>query len=69
MDQARILIVDDEEIVRKEFARILQKHGYHVSTAETGFRGLERLLEGSYDLVMTDLARIDINGLAFLTRI
>lgn len=69
MDQARILIVDDEEIVRKEFTRILQKHGFLVSTAETGLKGLERLREGSYDLVLTDLAMVDINGLEFLTRI
>ncbi len=68
MDQGRILIVDDEEMVCREFSRILRKQGFHVATADTGFGGLERLSDGSYDLVMTDFAIVDMNGLEFLTR-
>ncbi len=69
MDRGRILIVDDEEMVCREFARILRKQGFHVTTADTGFGGLERLSDGSYDLVMTDFAIVDMNGLEFLTRV
>ena len=69
MDQARILIIDDDAITRKNFTRLLQKEGFHVAVADTGSRGLERLLESSYDLVMTDLMMEDIDGLELLTRI
>ncbi|MGD9412229.1 MAG: sigma-54 dependent transcriptional regulator [Desulfobacterales bacterium] len=69
MDKARILIVDDDDIARKNFARILQKQGIPVSTAKTGAEGLECLSEGSYDLVMTDLVMEDLNGLEILSRI
>jgi DNA-binding NtrC family response regulator len=69
MDQDRILIVDDDDIARKNLARILQKQGLDVSTAKTGSTGLQRLSERSYDLVMTDLVMDDLNGLELLTRI
>jgi DNA-binding NtrC family response regulator len=69
MDKFRILIVDDDAIARKNFARILQKQGFDISTAKNGAGGLKRLSESSYDLVMTDLVMEDTNGLEFLTEI
>ncbi len=69
MDQARILIIDDDDLARKNLARILQKQGFHVSSAKNGTAGLERLSESAYDLVMTDLVMEDMNGLELLTRI
>ena len=69
MDKVRILIVDDDDIARKNFSRILQKQGFKVSTAKTGSTALERLAESSYDLVMTDLAMEDLNGLELLSRV
>ena len=69
MDQARILIVDDDKIARNNFARILQKQEFHISTAKNGAAGLKRLSESSYDLVITDLVMEDTNGLEFLTEI
>ena len=69
MDQARILIIDDDAVTRKNFTRLLQKEGFHVAVADTGYKGLERLSESSYDLVMTDLVMEDIDGLELLARI
>jgi DNA-binding NtrC family response regulator len=69
MDHARILIVDDDDLARKNLSRLLQREGFHVSTAKTGSSALERLTEGSYDLVMTDLVMEDVNGLELLSRI
>jgi DNA-binding NtrC family response regulator len=69
MDQAHILIVDDDDIARKNLSRILQREGLDVSTAKTGSTALERLAENAYDLVMTDLVMEDLNGLELLTRI
>ena len=69
MDDARILIVDDDDLTRKNLTRLLQKEGFHISGAKTASKGLECLFESSYDLVMTDLVMEDINGLELLTRI
>ena len=69
MDQARILIVDDDDIARKNLSRILQREGFEVSTAKTGSTALERLNDSAYDLVMTDLVMEDLNGLELLARI
>jgi DNA-binding NtrC family response regulator len=69
MDQARILIVDDDDIARKNLSRILQKEGFEVSTAKTGSTALERLTDRAYDLVMTDLVMEDLNGLELLARV
>ena len=69
MDQAHILVVDDDDQARKNFTRLLQREGFSVSTAKTGSEALHRLSESSYDLVMTDLVMEDLNGLELLTRI
>ncbi|MEJ2102516.1 MAG: response regulator, partial [Desulfobacterales bacterium] len=69
MDQARILIVDDDDIARKNLSRILQKEGFEVATAKTGSAALERLSDSACDLVMTDLVMEDLNGLELLARI
>jgi DNA-binding NtrC family response regulator len=69
MKQARILIVDDDDIARKNFTRLLQREGFDVSNAETGSSALERLAERSCDVVMTDLVMEDVNGLELLGRI
>jgi DNA-binding NtrC family response regulator len=69
MNPAHILIVDDDDLARKNLSRLLQKEGFQVSTAKTGSSALDRLSESSYDLVMTDLVMEDVNGLELLTRI
>ena len=69
MDQARILIVDDDDLARKNLSRILQREGFQVSTAKTGSTALEHLSGSTCDLVMTDLVMEDVNGLELLSRI
>jgi CheY-like chemotaxis protein len=51
---ARILVVDDEEEIRKLHAAILSLEGYEVEMAEDGADALEQLATGSFDLVFTD---------------
>ena len=69
MAQSRILIVDDDDVARKNLRRLLRKEGFHVSTANTGAVGLELLSKTPCDLVMTDLVMEDVNGLELLTRV
>jgi DNA-binding NtrC family response regulator len=69
MDQARILIVDDDEITLKNLERIFKKERFHVSTAKSALKALDHFSENAYDVVMTDLVMEDLDGLEFLTRI
>ena len=53
--KAQILVVDDEEKVRKVISRYLEEEGFVVETASRGDRALEMTLEKEPDLVILDL--------------
>lgn len=58
----RILIVDDEEVIRK-FLRIhLTKLGYEVTEAEDGEKAIEKIGEGKFDLIICDVMMPNKNG-------
>ncbi len=61
-----ILIIDDEASLRQTMARILQRAGYDVSTAENGAKGLVLISEHTFDLVYLDIRMPDISGLELL---
>jgi DNA-binding NtrC family response regulator len=69
MNKGRILIIDDEEIVRSSCRKVLEPQGYDIEAASSGNEGLERLAGGSFDLVITDLKMPDIDGIEVLIRI
>jgi two-component system cell cycle sensor histidine kinase/response regulator CckA len=47
-----VLVVDDEEVVRKTAKVCIEKHGYHVLTASNGFEAIERFGESRSDIVL-----------------
>jgi two-component system cell cycle sensor histidine kinase/response regulator CckA len=60
----RLLLVDDEELVRIATASVLRNAGYDVRTAPSGDRALALLKStGPVDIVLTDLAMPGMNGL------
>lgn len=65
----RILIVDDEEIIRDSISFILMKENYEVSTAKNGKEALMMHLENPYDIVVTDLEMPEMKGIELLDRI
>jgi len=65
----RILVIDDEEIVRLSCERTLGPLGYEVDTAEFCVDGLEMLKARPYDLVLTDLKMPHMDGLEFAAHI
>lgn len=65
----RILVVDDEPIIRIGCERILEESGYHVELAENGLVGLEKVKAGSFDLAVIDLIMPEMGGLALLEEI
>ncbi len=66
MDNVRILIIDDEKVIREGVGRALGKRGYEIAKAEDGNRGLELLKEQDFQLVLTDLMMPGIDGFAVM---
>lgn len=59
----RILVVDDERQITRMLRASLQSSGYEVLTASNGIEGLEKFESGRPDMIITDLAMPEMNGL------
>lgn len=70
-ESVRILIIDDEEMIRSLAQRILTRGGFDVLTAESGQSGLKLFSENFHqiDLVLLDLTMDDMPGIETLKRI
>jgi len=66
MESATILVIDDQECVRMLLRLILEDAGFHVTEATNGRHGLELFRECPADLVVTDIAMPEMNGLDFM---
>lgn len=62
----RILVIDDEDIVRVCCKRTLELEGYEVHIAKSGSEGFEFLKKGTYDLLLIDLKMPGMDGLEML---
>ena len=62
----KILVVDDEEIIRESLSYILRKEKYEVEEARNGRIAFEMLKESSYDLLITDLEMPEMKGIELL---
>lgn len=58
----RILIVDDEEVIRKFLKIHLSKLGYEVTEAEDGEKAIEKIGGGKFDLIICDVMMPIKNG-------
>jgi DNA-binding NtrC family response regulator len=65
----KILVVDDEQIIRESLSYVLSKEDYEVDEAENGKAAYEKLLETTYDLVITDLEMPEMKGTELLDKI
>ncbi len=63
---SRILVVEDNAGLRAGITRALGEAGHDVTEAVDGDTAIERLQEGSYDLVLTDMRMGDVSGLDVL---
>src|SRR5258706_11254666 len=68
-DKPRILVVDDEPQLTRVLRTGLKSHGYDVRTAADGLSGLETFNDWHPDLVITDLAMPNMNGLELCRKI
>lgn len=66
MENAKILIIDDNETHNLALEEALSRVGYRCQTASTGRDGLKILAKDPLDIVLTDLRMPDVDGLAIL---
>ena len=69
MGRNKILLVDDEEIMRSSLSDWLKEDGYYVLAVEDGYKAIEKVQEEEWDLAVVDLKMPKIDGLEVLKRI
>jgi DNA-binding NtrC family response regulator len=63
-----ILVIDDEETLRKALERFLKEQGYEVTSAADGQAGLIQLKEKPFDLLLVDLMLPQISGIEVIRK-
>ena len=66
---ARILVVDDEEIVLRSCLRILSGDEFQVETVQDGRQALQKVEENPYDVMILDIMMPNVDGLEVLRRV
>jgi len=68
-ESARVLVVDDEKVIREILSEFLTMEGYMVRSVEDGERALSELRLRPYDMVISDLKMPKLSGLQLLEQI
>ena len=67
--EKRILIVDDDEMVRIALVELLKPEGYILDVADGGREALAKIEENKYDLMMFDIIMPDIDGMELCEKV
>src|SRR5258705_11901826 len=59
----KILVIEDDEVMRELMRMTLEKNGYEVATAEVGVRGFDAALFLKPDLIVTDIQMPGADGI------
>ncbi|GBE05838.1 MAG TPA: response regulator [Nitrospirae bacterium] len=66
MKKLRVLVADDEQVIRELFEKLLCRQGYVVNTAVDGVDALEKVKRSHYDMLILDLKMPRMNGMEVL---
>lgn len=69
MEGAKILLVDDETDFTENMKKLLERRGYHVTTANSGEGAIKALNRQSYDVMVLDLKMPGMDGITTLKEI
>lgn len=58
----KVLVIDDEQLIRGLVAQVLEQNHFAVETAENGAIGIDKFDCGQYDLVITDICMPETDG-------
>lgn len=65
----KILVIEDDEVMRELLRMTLQQNGYEVTTAEDGVRGYDAALFLKPDLIVTDIQMPGADGIHVVRRV
>ncbi|MDT3696085.1 MAG: sigma-54 dependent transcriptional regulator [Ignavibacterium sp.] len=65
----KILVVDDEKIVRESLFHWFEEDNYEVETAEDGETALQKFEKGKYDVLLVDMKMPGMSGLDLLSKV
>ncbi|MCK5438131.1 MAG: response regulator, partial [Desulfobulbaceae bacterium] len=68
-EKNKVLLVDDDQMLRELLAGLLSSNGYEVEEAANGLEALEQVESRHYDHVITDINMPEMDGLSFLKEI
>ncbi|GAA0424888.1 transcriptional regulatory protein CseB [Acrocarpospora corrugata] len=66
---ASVPLVEDDEVIRKTVGLVLERYGYHVSTAGDGLTGLELFRDARHDLLLLDVMLPGLDGIGLCRRV
>ena len=66
---ARVLVVDDEEIVVRSCLRALADSGYRTEAVQSGAEALAKIADGAYDVLVLDIMMPKMDGIEVLRRV
>ncbi len=66
MSGPTILIIDDDNSIRKVLEEYLQQVGFSIITAADGLEGLDRIKQNNYDLVILDIHLPYVSGIGLI---
>lgn len=61
-EKAKIIVIDDDDVIRLACEMTLKQEGLQVETAENGKVGIEKVKAGSFDLILLDLMMPEMSG-------
>jgi DNA-binding NtrC family response regulator len=68
MNNAKLLIIDDERAALRNLEHVMKKEGYEVTGTQSGVNAIKLLDEQPFDVVLTDLRMEKVDGLEILRR-
>ena len=67
-NKKQILVIDDEKPIREFLKHVLEQEGFSVTQSWCGNDGLKKFHNNSFDIVITDIAIPDINGVQIIIK-
>jgi two-component system response regulator AtoC len=69
MSDRRVLVVEDDPIIRRFIRDVLKRKGYDIQGSENGLDALDKVKQKDYQLVISDLKMEGMDGLELLSRV